>query len=288
MSTLTIAQIAKKAIDEIREKGNSVYLSVVVEAQKPDGSFRRSAEETCMANEQVFCMMALDMVSYDYDRYSAESYLVSLCNPDKGFGYGAYSDLATTSWCYTVLRQHGVYLEDTLNYIRENYNKSLDAGDIYDTFEWVKSPYSTDGERNAFYKKVGLSSTFFHGLGIPEGDPTYYKYEKDNMHRVYDSEGQELSLEFCNYEKGVCPKCHRVKPYKEHIHRPKYYVPDIVGKTHNIVCFCGEILNTEKCIAVNNKCIRCGAVYNPNNSDTSYHPEGDIFSKEATLNEIRE
>lgn len=124
---------------------------LLVSYLQSDGSFnninqtdKKGNPYSIYSTDQVWPIIALEIIDYSYDSDKAFSYLLSLQNLDGGFGYATYSDVGTTSWVLTACQL---------------LNKTFPTGaQDYITAQWSTLVASNDSSSMSAYLSTGLAT----------------------------------------------------------------------------------------------------------------------------------
>ncbi|MBE5706387.1 MAG: hypothetical protein EGR78_05445, partial [Erysipelotrichaceae bacterium] len=162
---------------------NKTVVELLLDTMDNDGSFsslnRKNQKIKAYANEQVWCLIALEIADANYDKEKALNYLYSCQNSDNGFGYGQYSDCGTSSWVVSlseIMNMDENVISKTVDYINGQWDGLYQTNDSSSMAPFLSTHYANDKQMRQFlsssYKKAGEYFTW----GASSEENEYAKY----------------------------------------------------------------------------------------------------------------
>lgn len=163
---------------------NKTVVELLLDSMENDGSFsslnRKNQKIKAYANEQVWCLIALEIADANYDKEKALNYLYSCQNSDNGFGYGQYSDCGTSSWVISlseIMNMDENVINKTVDYINSQWDDLYQINDSSSMAPFLSTHYATDKQMKQFlsasYNKQG---EYFTWGSTSTSENAYAKY----------------------------------------------------------------------------------------------------------------
>lgn len=162
---------------------NKTVVELLLDTMDNDGSFsslnRKNQKIKAYTNEQVWCLIALEIADANYDKEKALNYLYSCQNSDNGFGYGQYSDCGTSSWVVSlseIMNMDENVISKTVDYINGQWDGLYQTNDSSSMAPFLSTHYANDKQMRQFlsssYNKQGEYFTW----GSYSTENAYAKY----------------------------------------------------------------------------------------------------------------
>lgn len=163
---------------------NKTVVELLLDSMENDGSFsslnRKNQKIKAYANEQVWCLIALEIADANYDKEKALNYLYSCQNSDNGFGYGQYSDCGISSWVISlseIMNMDENVINKTVDYINSQWDDLYQINDSSSMSPFLSTHYANDKQMKQFlsasYNKQG---EYFTWGSTSTSENAYAKY----------------------------------------------------------------------------------------------------------------
>lgn len=163
---------------------NKTVVELLLDSMENDGSFsslnRKNQKIKAYANEQVWCLIALEIADANYDKEKALNYLYSCQNSDNGFGYGQYSDCGISSWVISlseIMNMDENVINKTVDYINSQWDDLYQINDSSSMAPFLSTHYANDKQMKQFlsasYNKQG---EYFTWGSTSTSENAYAKY----------------------------------------------------------------------------------------------------------------
>lgn len=167
-----------------RVYNNKTIVELLLDSMENDGSFsslnRKNQKIKAYANEQVWCLIALEIVDANYDKEKALNYLYSCQNSDNGFGYGQYSDCGISSWVISLSEIMNIdenVTNKTVDYINSQWDDLYQINDSSSMAPFLSTHYATDKQMKQFLSaSYNNQGEYFTWGSTSTSENAYAKY----------------------------------------------------------------------------------------------------------------
>lgn len=223
----------------------------LVSCMQEDGSFNTAGiKAKAQSTEQVFCIMALEIIDYPYDREKAFSYLESKQMASGAFGFGTFPDMGATSWVINAYALAGKSNDSVAlkakSYCDSNWGSVYESNDSSSMSAYV-SALSDINNSEAKDKLDSLIEKSYNSEG------KYFTWGTSTESNSYATSTSSQSLGDVHNGKSIYTELddYYVGVYHSHEYTSKY------DKTsHWEECSCGDVKDKEEHISDGGKITR--------------------------------